>query len=102
MHAAEGDAHEFTSQRSRDGLAKRSLAHAWRPNEAQDRPLHPWLQLFHRQVIENAFLDLLQIVMILVQNRARLGDVDFVCAGGFIPRQRRHPLKVRARHHVLG
>ena len=78
VHAAEGDAHEFTSQRSRDGLAKRSLAHAWRPNEAQDRPLHPWLQLFHRQVIENAFLDLLQIVMILVQNRARLGDVDFV------------------------
>ena len=68
VHAAQSDAHEFAAQRSRDRLAERSLAHARRPDEAQDRPLHARLQFLHRQVIEDALLDLLQIVVIFVEN----------------------------------
>ena len=40
MHAAEGDAHELASERASDGFAERGLAHAWRPDEAEDRALH--------------------------------------------------------------
>ncbi len=77
VHAAQRDAHEFASQRAGNGFAERSLAHAWRPDEAQDRPLHSRLQFFHRQIIENALLHLFQVVVILVQNVLRLGNVDF-------------------------
>ena len=76
VHAAQGDAHELTSQRTGNGLAQRSLAHAWRPDKAQDRPLHAWLELLHRQEIQDTLLHLLQIVVIFVQNVARPGNVD--------------------------
>ena len=76
VHAAQSDAHELAAHRARDGFAERSFAHARRPDEAQDRSLHPRLQLLHRQVIQDAFLDLFQVVVILVQNVLRLLDVD--------------------------
>ena len=40
VHAAQRDAHELASQGARDGFAQRSLAHARRPDEAQDRTFH--------------------------------------------------------------
>src|SRR5271166_1956511 len=36
-HATQGNTHEFASQRGRDGSAKRSLAHARRADETEDR-----------------------------------------------------------------
>src|SRR6267378_5529442 len=59
VHAAKGDAHELAAERTRDGLAKRSLAHAWRPDKAKDRPLHPWLQFLHSKIIKDALFHLL-------------------------------------------
>ncbi len=77
VHAAKSDAHELTSERTSDGLTKRSLTHAWRSDKAKDRPLHARLNFLHRQVIEDAFLHLLQIVVVFVENLVRLLDVDF-------------------------
>ncbi len=77
VHAAERNAHELASQRAGNRLAERGFAHAWRPEEAQDRTFHPRLQLLHRQVIEDALLDLFEIVVILVENLLALDDIDF-------------------------
>ncbi len=52
--------------------SQRGLAHARRSDEAQNRPLHVRLQTPHRQVIQNAVLHLLQVVVILVENLLRL------------------------------
>ncbi len=77
VHAAERHANELASQRPRDRFSKRSLSHAWRSDEAKDRSLHSRLQFLHRQIIQNALLHFFQVVVILVQNRLRIGDVDF-------------------------
>ncbi len=73
VHSAERDAHELAAHRARNRLPERGLAHAGRPDEAQDRPLHSRLQLLHRQVIEHALLHLHQVVVILVEDFLRLG-----------------------------
>ncbi len=77
VHAAQGDAHEFPSQRARDGFTERSLAHARRPEEAQNRALHAGLQLLHGQVVEDALLHFLQVVVVLVEDRLRLSRCRF-------------------------
>ena len=100
-HAAERDADELAPQRARDRAAERRLADAGRPDEAQDRPLLVGLELAHRQVLEDALLDLLEVVVVGVEDVARLLDVELVL-GGDRPRQLDQPLEVGARHRVLG
>src|SRR5260370_7562907 len=63
-HAAQRQAHEAAAERARDRAAERSLADAGRPDEAEDRAARVGLELAHRQVLEDALLDLLQAVMI--------------------------------------
>ena len=77
VHSAERNAHELAAERARDGFPERSLAHARRPDEAKDRTLHPGLQLFHREVIQDALLDLLQIVVILDRGSRVLCECRF-------------------------
>src|SRR4029077_14941251 len=101
VHAAERDAHELASERSRDGLAQRSFADPWRPKEAQDGTFHPRLQLFDRQVIEDALLYLFEVVVILVQDFLPVGDIDFGSSRGLRPRKSRHPFQIRACDHAL-
>ena len=101
VHTAKSDAHEFAPQRTRDGLAKRRLAHARRAHEAKNRSLHSRLKLLHRQVIEDALFHLLQIVVVFIENLVRLHDVDFRAARGLAPRQRSHPFQICPRNHVL-
>ena len=54
-----------------DGLAQRGLADAGRPDEAEDRALLARRQLAHGQVLEDALLHLLQVVVVGVQDLAR-------------------------------
>ena len=101
VHAAHGDARELAAQGARDGAAERRLAHAGRPDEAQDRALEDGLQLQHGQVIEDALLHLLQIVVVLVQNLGGALDVDL----GAARRRSRaggHPLQIGAGDAVFG
>ncbi len=71
--AAEGDADEFPAERARDGAPERGLAGAGRPDEAEDRPVRVLLQLAHRQVFEDALLDLVEVVVVLVEDLLRRG-----------------------------
>ena len=76
MHAAEAQPHEFAPGGARDALAERGLADARRPDEAKDRALALRIELAHRKIFENAPLHLLEPVMILVEDAARLGNID--------------------------
>ena len=54
-----------------DGLGQRGLADARRADEAEDRPLELLHQRLHGEVLEDALLDLLQAVVVLVEDPAR-------------------------------
>ena len=100
-HAAERDAHELAVHRPRDRLAERRLADARRADEAEDRPLHVPLQLPDREVLDDALLDLVEIVVVLVEHAARLDRIEPVL-GRLVPRHVEHPVQVGADHLVLG
>ncbi len=101
VHAAEADANERPRHRARDRLAQRGLADAGRPDEAQDRRLAAGRELAHRQVLDDAALDLLQAVMVLVEDLAGLGDVDRLLLG-HAPGQLDQPVQIAAHHAGLG
>ncbi len=101
MHAAERQPHEFAAHGAGDRLAERGLADARRADEAQDRALALGLQLAHREIFEDALLDLGQAVMVLVEDAPRLGDVDAVLRG-LRPGKLDQPIEIGADHAVLG
>ena len=101
MHAAERQPHEFAAHGPGDRLAERGLAHAGRADEAQDRALAIGLQLAHREIFEDALLDLGQAVMVLVEDAAGFGDVDLL-VGQLRPGQLDQPIEIGADHAVLG
>ena len=77
-HAAERDAHELPLHRPRNRLAERRLAHAGRADEAQDRPFHVALELAHGQVLDDALLDLVEVVVILVEDAPCLDRIEAI------------------------
>ena len=84
-HAAETDADELAAQRAGDRLAKRSLADAGRADKAENRALHLLFQLADGEILENAFFDLFEVVVVFVQDlgaalRSRL-SFDFLVHG---------------------
>ena len=100
-HAAERDPHELAVHRPRDGLAERRLADAGRTDEAEDRPLHVPFELAHGEVLDDAFLDLVEVVVILVEHAAGLDRVEPIL-GPLVPRDVEHPVQVGPDHLVLG
>ena len=100
VNAAEADADELATGGLRNALAERRLAHAGRADEAQDRTAALWIELAHRQVFEDAALDLLETEVIVIENSPCLADVDRR-AGVERPRQLDQPLEVRADHRIL-
>ncbi len=100
VHAAQAHAHELAPGRLGDALAERRLAHAGRADEAQDRALARRVQLAHREVLEDALLDLLEPVVVRVEDAPRFGDVDRR-ARIRRPRQLDQPVEIGADHRVL-
>jgi len=88
-------------------MSERRLAHAGRADEAEDGLASALggaavlAQLPHREVLDDALLDLVEVVMVVVEDRARLGHVD-LAAGGRVPRQRDHQVEVGADDRRLG
>ncbi len=80
-HPAQGEAHELAAQGPGDGAAQGGLAGARRPHEAEDGPLHVGLQFAHRQVFQDALLDLFQVVVVLVQDFPGLVQIQVVFGG---------------------
>ena len=100
-NAAERHAHEFTTRRVGDRLAKRCLADARRPDEAEDGPLELVRPRLHGEILKDALLDLLQAIMLLVEDRLRFGDV-LLDLSLDPPRDRQQPIEIVANDRRLG
>src|SRR6185437_3396621 len=74
-HAAERHADIFAARGLGDRLRERGLADTRRADEAQDRAFHLARALLHRQVLKDAFLDLLQTVVVVRQDLFGVRDV---------------------------
>ncbi len=117
--AAQGHAHELATHGSGDADAQAGLAHSGRPHEAEDHAfplpadLVPQILLFlrrftlalgpqlaHGQVLQDALLDLLQAVVVLVQDPAGVFDVQVVRCG-HLPGQAHHQVQVGLDDAVL-
>jgi hypothetical protein len=101
VHATERHAHELAAERAGDAATERRLADAGRADEAEDRALLVALELADREVLDDALLDLLEAVVVLVEDLAHLGDVDVV-RGLLRPRDVEDPVEVGADDGVLG
>ena len=100
-HAAHADADELAAHRPGDALAQAGLAHARRPDEAEDGAGDLGLELLDGQELEDAVLDVFQVVVVLVEHLAAVRDVQVV-GGEDRPGQRHDPVEVGADDAVLG
>ena len=101
MDAAQRDADVLASEGIGNGLAERSLTHARRPIEADDGGLHVLAQLQHGQMLDDAFLHLLQPIVIAVEGTLGVLHIQIVL-GVFVPRQAEECLQVVELHVVVG
>src|SRR5690606_34598268 len=100
-HAAERHADELAIRRARDRLAQRGLADARRPDETQDRALQRLHTLLHREVFDDALLDLLEPVVVLVEHLLGVRDV-VVDLRLLLPRALHEPVDVIAHDGRFG
>ena len=70
------------------------------PDEAEQRALGLLLELAHGQVLDDALLDLLEPVVVLVEDLLGLLQVEVVL-GGLAPGQRHHPVEPVAQRRRL-
>ena len=99
--AADRDPLELAPERLGDRAAEAGLADARRADEAEDRPGRVGVELADGEVLEDPVLDLLEVVVVLVEDLPRVGDVEVVL-GLLRPGQVDQPLEVGADHAVLG
>ena len=101
-HAADADALELARPSAR-AIERPSdvLPTPGGPTKHRIEPARVGLQLAHGQELEDALLDLLEVVVVLVEHRARVREVEVVLGAG-VPRQRGDPLEVGADDAVLG
>ena len=100
-HAAEAHAHELAAGRVGDRLAKRRLAHAGRSDEAEDRALELVGARLHREVLDDALLDLVEAVVLGIEDLLRFVEVLLDLALD-APRDREQPVEIVAHDGRLG
>ena len=100
-HAAQRHAHVLAAGGLGHGLAQRGLAHARGANQTQDRRLHLVHALLHGKVFQDAVLDALQAVVVLVQDAFGLSQV-LLDLGLLAPGQADQHIQIVARHASLG
>ena len=99
--AAEREADEFPAGGPGDGLASELLPDAGRADQAEDDALGVLDELADGEVFEDALLDLLQAVMVLVQDA--LGVLEIPLLARFLhPGQGDQPVEVIAADRRLG
>jgi hypothetical protein len=99
-HAPDGHALERTLHGGCDRAPQRGLAHARRPHEQDDRAARVRLQLADREEFQDAVLHALDVVVVAVEHRARVLQVEVVLRRRG-PGQRGEPLEIGADHAVL-
>ncbi len=92
-HSSQGEAHELAVQGPGDRATERGLSDARRADEAEDRSLQGLFQGVDGEVLEDALLDLFDVVVVLVENLARPLDVLRVRRQD-APGKTRHPVQV--------
>src|SRR3972149_6161692 len=97
---AEAQPDELAPERLRDGFAETGLADAGGAHEAQDGPLDVGLHLAHREELEDAIFDLLEIVVIRFKDILRPGNVVDVL-GLLGPGNAGEPIEIGPAHGVL-
>ena len=100
-NAAQCDAPVAASHRTRDRVSERGLADARRAEEQEDRALLVGAQLADGHVLDDALLDLLETVVVLVEHALDFLDLDLV-GRGLGPRKIGEPVEVGARDVPLG
>jgi len=97
VDAAEAHPHELAAHRAGDAPAKARLADAGRSDECEDRAADGVRQGAHREVLEDALLDFLQAVMVLVEDLRGGLDVELVVRAD-VPGQANQPVDVGPDH----
>ncbi len=100
-HAAERHPDELAVRRTRNRLPERGLADARRADQAQDRRLQLVDALLHGQVLENAVLDLLEPVVVVVQHLLGVAQV-VVDPAALLPRQADQRVEIVAHDRRFG
>src|SRR5690349_9735392 len=116
-HATQRGAHKFTIHRPSNRLSKRGFTYPWGTNKAQDHTLtfpsdfvfrggpdfiltvNP--QLADRKKLQDAFLYILQAIMILIKNFTGVANVEVIFRS-FRPWQRDQPIQIRSDHTIFG
>src|SRR5262245_36621616 len=100
-HAAERHAHEVAAGSAGDRLAERGLADAGRADQAQDRAGELVGALLDREILDDAFLDLFQAEVIVVEDL--LGEREVLLdLGLLVPGDREQPVEIVAHDRRLG
>ncbi len=100
-HAAQGNADELAPRGMADGHRQRSLADARGPDKTENRALGIFHKLADGQEFQDALLDFLQAVMLVIENLFGGTDVaDFL--GSLLPRHRQQPIEIIAAHGRFG
>ncbi len=94
-HTAKAHAHIFTPSRLGNRAGQRGLADTRRSNKAQDRALELAGPALDRKILDDAFLDLVETVVITLEHVLGIFEValDF---GLLAPRQVQHPVEIIA------
>ena len=100
-HTAQWSPHKTAPGYLGDGFAQRSFAHARRTDQTQNRTFDFISTRLHRQIFDNAFLDLFQPVMIFFQHFHCLGNV-FVNLGTLLPGNVQQPVQIVADNRCFG
>ena len=99
-HAPHRHPHELSPESLSDGRAERSLADARWADEAENRSFQIALQLHHREKFDDAFLDLFQRVMPLIENLLRLFQVQPIL-GLLLPGDLQDRVEMTSQHRVV-
>ncbi len=109
-HAAQRHANELSAQRAGDGSPQRSLARSRGAYEVEDGALgllgcfsffSLQAQLAHRQVLQDALLYFLKVIVVLVQYLAGTIDIQVVISA-HLPGKADQPIQVGLDDRVLG
>src|SRR3954454_17783908 len=74
-HAAQGHAYELAPRRFGDRLAERGLADARRPDETENGPPELVRPALDREILDDAFLHLVEAVMVVIEHVLREFEV---------------------------
>ena len=92
-HASKGDTYKLAAKGPCDRFSKGGFPDTRGARKAEDRALQFLPQLVDAEILQDAFLDLFEVIVILVQDLLCLFDIEVVL-GCFFPGKLHHPFQV--------